>query len=205
MGNGNTTAIVKLYLGQLNGEEQLEPVIRHLLDGAVLRLQKICAILLHRQYYRLTRSPLNLQTDELLSAVVERLLKALRQARPQTVREFFALASQHMRWELNDLARRLDHEPAMAALPEAGIAVSPSSNSGLSHVALRMLETIDCLPDNEREAFDLVRIQGLSFVEAADLLGVTSRTIQRRLDRSLILLTERLEDLKPEKMLVAPV
>jgi hypothetical protein len=42
-----------------------------------------------------------------LSAVVERLLKALRAARPQTVREFFALANQHMRWELNDLARRL--------------------------------------------------------------------------------------------------
>ena len=38
--------------------------------------------------------------------MIERLLKALRAARPQTVREFFALANQHMRWELNDLARR---------------------------------------------------------------------------------------------------
>ena len=34
--------------------------------------------------------PLNLQPDELLGAVVERLLKAMREARPQTVREFFA-------------------------------------------------------------------------------------------------------------------
>jgi RNA polymerase sigma-70 factor (ECF subfamily) len=49
-----------------------------------------------------------LQTDELLSAVTERLLKALRDARPPTVRGFFALANQHMRWELNDMARRLD-------------------------------------------------------------------------------------------------
>jgi hypothetical protein len=27
--------------------------------------------------------------------------------RPQTVRQFFALVNQHLRWELNDLARRL--------------------------------------------------------------------------------------------------
>jgi RNA polymerase sigma-70 factor (ECF subfamily) len=40
--------------------------------------------------------------------VVERLLKALRAARPETVRQFFALAAQHMRWELDDLARRLE-------------------------------------------------------------------------------------------------
>jgi hypothetical protein len=43
----------------------------------------------------------------MLSAVVERLLKPLREARPETVRQFFALASQHMRWELNHLAHRL--------------------------------------------------------------------------------------------------
>ena len=43
--------------------------------------------------------------------MVERLLKALREARPQTVRDFFSLASLHMRWELNDLARRLDERP----------------------------------------------------------------------------------------------
>jgi len=34
--------------------------------------------------------------------VVERLIKAMRGYRPQTVRHFFALANQHMRWELND-------------------------------------------------------------------------------------------------------
>jgi RNA polymerase sigma-70 factor (ECF subfamily) len=56
----------------------------------------------------LTLPPLNLQPDELLGAVLERLLKALGTVRPQTVRQYFALVNQHMRWELNDLARRLD-------------------------------------------------------------------------------------------------
>jgi hypothetical protein len=37
---------------------------------------------------------------EVPGAVVERLLKALREARPATVRQFFALVGQHMRWEL---------------------------------------------------------------------------------------------------------
>jgi RNA polymerase sigma-70 factor (ECF subfamily) len=40
--------------------------------------------------------------------VVERLLKALREARPATARQFFTLACQHRRWERNDRARRLD-------------------------------------------------------------------------------------------------
>ncbi len=193
----NTTAIVQRYLGELTGEAPAEPVIRILLDRAVLRLQRLCATLLHHDYPRLTRPPLNLQTDELLGAVVERLLKALREARPRTVREFFALAGQHMRWELNDLARRLDNQPAAVELHEGEIPTPASSDSGLSPAGLRMLEAIDSLPEDEREAFDLVRIQGLPYAEAAELLGVAPRTVQRRLDRGLRLLTERLGDLGP--------
>ena len=64
--------------------------------------------MLSREYARLTRPPFNLRSEEMLSALVERLLKAMRKIHPTTVRQFFALVNQHMRWELNDLARRLD-------------------------------------------------------------------------------------------------
>ena len=191
----STTAILQRYLGELTGEAPSEPVIRMLLDRAVFRLQRLCAILLHHDYPRLTHPPLNLQTDELLGAVVERLLKALREARPRTVREFLALAGQHTRWELNDVARRLDNQPAAVELREEQLPAPASSDSGLSPDGLRMLEAIDGLPEDEREAFDLVRIQGLTYEEAAELLGVVPRTVQRRLDRGLRLLTERLGDL----------
>jgi RNA polymerase sigma factor (sigma-70 family) len=194
----NTTAVVQRYLGELTGEAPAEPIIRILLDRAVLRLERLCATLLHHDYPRLTRPPLNLQTDELLGAVVERLIKALRQARPRTVREFFALAGQHMRWELNDVARRLDHRPAVVELHGDRIFSPDSSAAGLSPAGRRMLEAIDNLPDDEREAFDLVRIQGLTNAEAAELLGVAIRTVQRRLDRGLRMLTERLNDLGPK-------
>src|SRR5262249_59427317 len=89
--------------------------------------------------------PLSLQADELLGDVVERLLKALRKARPGTVRQFFALAGQHMRWELNDMARRLDERPAAVGLRDGLILAPASSDSGLSPDGRRLLEAIDAL------------------------------------------------------------
>src|SRR5437867_12002650 len=113
-----TTAAVQRYLDELAADAPADPVVRALLDRAVCRLHQLCATLLHRSYPRLTRPPLNLQADELLSAVAERLLKAMREARPGTVRQFFALTNQHMRWELNDLARRFDLQPPAGELQE---------------------------------------------------------------------------------------
>jgi len=193
----NSTAVVQRYLDALAVEAPAEPVIRALLDRSVRRLHHLCAALLHRSYPRLARPPLNLETDELLGAVVERLLKALREARPRTVREFFALAGQHMRWELTDLARRLDKQPAVEELRDGLVPAPASSDSGLSPEGRRLLEAIDGLPADEREAFDLVRIQGLTYAEAAEVLGVSPKTVQRRLDRGLRLLTEQLGDLGP--------
>ena len=106
MSEEETTAVVRCYLDELAADSPAEPIIRALMDRAVRRLHLLCATLLHRGYPRLAQPPLNLQADELLGAVAERLLKALREARPENVRQFFALANQHMRWELNDLARR---------------------------------------------------------------------------------------------------
>jgi len=157
-----TTAAVQRYLDALAGDSPSEPVVRTLLDRAVRRLHFLCVVLLHRSYPRLTHPPLNLQSDELLGAVVERLLKALREARPATVRQFFALAGQHMRWELNDLARRLDGQPNAVELSEDRVPTPASSASGLTPAGLRMLEAIGDLPADEREAFDLVRIQGMT-------------------------------------------
>jgi RNA polymerase sigma-70 factor (ECF subfamily) len=137
------------------------------------------------------------QADELLGAVAERLLKALREARPRNVRQLFALANQHMRWELNDLARRLDEQPTVVELLEGETPAAPSSASVLSPDGRRMLEAIDDLPEDEREVFDLLRIQGLTQPEAAEVLGVSVKTVQRRLNRSLLLLAKELDDLRP--------
>ena len=197
MSDDHTTGVVRRYLDELDGDSPAEPIVRALLDQAVRRLHLLCATLLHRGYPRLTRPPLNLQADELLGAIAERLLKALREARPRTVRQLVALANQHMRWELNDLARRLDEQPVAVGLHEGLVPAPASSVSGLTPDGLRMLQAIDKLPEEEREVFDLVRIQGMAQTEAAQLLGVSAVTVKQRLNRGLRLLAEQLADLRP--------
>src|SRR5262245_6132972 len=198
MDEPHTTVIIQQYLDALPGDAAAEPIVRELMERAVGRLRLLCATLLHKSYPRLTRPPVNLETDELLGGVVVGLLTALRTTRPPSVRRFFALANQHMRWQLNDLARRLDEHPVAAALPESGVAAAPASTaSGLSPDGRLMLEVIEGLPEDEREVFDLVGIQGLTHAEAALVVGASEKTVQRRLNRARLLLAERLADLRP--------
>ena len=200
-----TTVVIQRYLDALPGDSAAEPPIRELLERAVGRLRLLCARFLHKSYPRLTRPPVNLETDELLGGVVAGLLTALRTTRPPTVRRFFALANQHIRWQLSALARRLDERPAAADLLESRLVASPAStDSGLSPDGRRMLEVIEGLPEDEREVFDLVGIQGLTHGEAATVVGVSEKTVQRRLNRARILLAERLGDLRPGTSREAP-
>jgi RNA polymerase sigma factor (sigma-70 family) len=57
-----------------------------------------------------------------------------------------------------------------------------------------MLQAIEELPEDEREV-DLVRIQGMTQVEVAEILGVANKTVQRKLNRALLILAETLDDL----------
>ncbi len=197
MNDERTTAVIQRYLDDLAGDSPAEPIVRAMMDRAVRRLHLLCARLLYRSYPRLTNPPLNLEVDELLGGVAERLLKALREVRTRTVRQLFALADQHMRWELNDLARRLDDQPAAVELCEGLVPSPASSDSGLTPEGRRMLEAIGDLPEDEREAFSLVRIQGLTQVEAAEVLGVSISTLLRRVNRALLTLEEELDALRP--------
>lgn len=196
----HTTAAVQAYLNELaeaGSQSPAEPIVRALLGRALARLRFLCSTLLYRSYPRLAKPPVNLQVDEMLSAVVERLLKAMRQVRPASVRQFFALANEHMRWELNDVARRLDTwEPTLAS-PEVMAAMA--SDSGITPNTRRMLEAIEHLPEEEREVFNLVRIQGMQQTEAAQLLGVSPKTVQRRINRGVLMLTQQLQDLQPNE------
>jgi RNA polymerase sigma factor (sigma-70 family) len=192
-----TTVVVQRYLDAIAGDGPAETMVRELLDQSVRRLHVLCSSMLHRSYPRLLRSPGGVEPEDVLSAVVARLIQALRSIRPGNVRQFFALANKHMRWELNELARRLDQQPPVEAAADSGFRAPASSGSGLSPDSHRMLAAIEALPEDEREAFSLVRIQGLSNVEAAEVLGVSSKTIQRRITRSMWMLAQALDDLRP--------
>jgi RNA polymerase sigma-70 factor (ECF subfamily) len=109
------------------------------------------------------------------------LPKAVRATRPGNVRQFFALANQHMRWGLNDLARRLVEQPRAVDLREESLLASSSSDSGLTRKPPH--PGGDWRVTGAREALDLVRIQGMSQAEAARLLENPVVTVKRRLNR----------------------
>jgi RNA polymerase sigma-70 factor (ECF subfamily) len=94
---------------------------------------------------------------------------------------------------------RLDKQPAAVELCEGLVPAAASSDSVLTPGSRRMLAAIDGLPEEEREAFDLVRIQGLTQAEAGKVLGVSAATVNRRLNRGLQLLLEMLDDLRPDE------
>jgi DNA-directed RNA polymerase specialized sigma24 family protein len=73
------------------------------------------------------------------------------------------------------------------------------SGSGLTPDTACTLAAIDGLPDDEREAFGLGRVQGMTQAEAARVLGASTVMVRRRLNRGLRLLTERLGDLAPRE------
>jgi RNA polymerase sigma-70 factor (ECF subfamily) len=201
MGATRTTIAVQRYLDELRAHPdgaEVPQVVRDLLERSAMRLQLLCASMLRRSYPRLARPPLNLQAEEMLGAVTERMIKAMREVRPATAREFFGLANQHVRWELNDLARRLDEGTPLLGSDVQPVAERTPSETGFTENARRILAALDSLDADEREVFGLVRIQGLTHDEASEVLGVSTKTIQRRLNRCRVQLVDLLKDLAPE-------
>ncbi len=150
-----TTAAIQRCIDALQGDQGAEPLIRALLARAVQRRAQRNRT---AEFYPRLAQPL-LEPgakDELLDGVVAGLITALQKVQPQTVRQFFGLANQHMRWQLNDLARLLDSRPSLDRVLESGVLAPPqSSDSCLSQDARRMLMAIEGLPPQDREVFEL--------------------------------------------------
>jgi RNA polymerase sigma factor (sigma-70 family) len=202
-GQDHTTLLVQEHLNRLaeiSTDENAHPIVRELIAQTANRLHILCASMLSRNYPRLMKPPLNLQPEELLSSVVERMLKAMKEFRPEGVRQFFALATRHIRWELNDLARRLDCQDRAQALDESKLAAPVDSTvTQVTRNARRILEAIEKLPTDERDVFELVRVQGLTQHGAAAVLGISPKTVQRRVNRALRMLSKKLGDLQPSQ------
>jgi RNA polymerase sigma-70 factor (ECF subfamily) len=131
------------------------------------------------------------ETDDVLQNVSVRLLEALARVKPQTPRDFLALASLQIRRELIDLARHFYSQggigthhhtppPGEQDMPELNAVTAPEDSPESLARWTELHEQIGALPDEEREVVELVFYQGLSQPEAAELLGTSLRTLQRR-------------------------
>ena len=189
-------------LARVRGDAPAEPIVRELLGRSVERLHLLCARAPAPQLPPADARP----AQPAVGGAVKLGGRAADQGDaggpPPTVRQFFALANRHMRWELNDLARRFDEQArgGVAGIARGSPAGAPAeaSRSQAGPNVRRILEAIEGLPEEEREVFHLVRLQGMSKPEAAGVVGVSEKTVQRRLSRGLLLLSRTLGDLGPQ-------
>jgi RNA polymerase sigma factor (sigma-70 family) len=132
-------------------------------------------------------------TDDVLNAAVLRLLRRLQgENKPDSVREFFRRAAREIRCALLDLTKHYfgPEGPAVrevAAEPGSGMGdgISPENvtstfDPGRLAQWTEFHRQVEALPDEEREAFELLWYQGLTQEEAAHLLGVSEVTVKRR-------------------------
>jgi RNA polymerase sigma factor (sigma-70 family) len=144
------------------------------------------------------------QTDDVLQAALIRLDRALREVRPASMSEFFGLAGLQIRRELLDLADHYsgpegpgnkqvslpDDDCGNAFLEPVDRSPTPSRLAEWCEVHRR----VERLPEEEREAFNLLYYQGVTQTDAAALLGVSVRTIQRRWHSALLQLHDLLKE-----------
>ncbi|MEQ9400673.1 MAG: sigma-70 family RNA polymerase sigma factor [Longimicrobiales bacterium] len=75
---------------------------------------------------------------------------------------------------------------------------TPSDELRRSEARTRIDEAIASLPPRRREVFGLVRLEGFSYREAADALGVSPQTVANQMSLALRDLRDLLADLAPE-------
>jgi RNA polymerase sigma-70 factor (ECF subfamily) len=130
-------------------------------------------------------------SEDVLQNALVRLLNTLRDVKPRTPRDFLALATLQIRRELIDLVRHYygpegigAHHDSAAPEEAQHPGLGNRRDGGQDPASLaqwrELHQQIDALPEEEREVVGLLFYQGLSQAEAAELLGVSVRTVQRR-------------------------
>ena len=174
---------------------------RPLLNGTCERLGQLTRLML-RDYPRLKRWE---ETDDVLQNALLRLYRALDQVAPLTPRDYFRLATLQIRRELIDLVRHYYGAEGQGAC-HATNAETPEKSGGVAsydkvdgtHDPGRLAmwcefhQQVERLPEEEREVYELIFYHELSQTEAAELLGVSARTVKRRYQAACLRLHEAL-------------
>ena len=91
---------------------------------------------------------------------------------------------------------KLDGLAAEAAMASGG-GLAPDALAEAEATRARLHAWMEELPERQREALHLTRVQGLSHEEAARVMGVSPRTVNNHLVRALRTLRDRLQRIDP--------
>jgi RNA polymerase sigma factor (sigma-70 family) len=136
------------------------------------------------------------ETGDVMQNAMVRLYRALSETKPARVVDFFRLAALQIRRELHDLAKHY-YGPHGAGAHHATAAWKAVAGDDADHSSAwepqgtedepanlaawaEFHAHVERLSEDQRAVFDLLWYQELSQAEAAQLLGVSERTIKRR-------------------------
>jgi RNA polymerase sigma-70 factor (ECF subfamily) len=154
--------------------------------------------LAHKMLRRFARVRRWMDTDDVLQNSWMRLFRALQDVRPTSMRDFYNLASEQMRRELLDLARHFYGPLGLGThhvTPLPGEeALAQTDDLGDLERWRSFHEEVERLPLEERETVNLLFYHDRTQAEAATMLQVTVRTVQRRWHTALRKLHHVLKD-----------
>jgi RNA polymerase sigma factor (sigma-70 family) len=144
------------------------------------------------------------ETDDVLQAALIRLHRSLADVQPEDVHHFDNLAATQIRRELIDLARSYQGPEGVGANHHTD-GIDPGVR--LAQVAdgpetlgewTAFHEAVDRLPEDERQIMDLLWYRGLSHAQAAEALGVATKTVQRRWASARLMIRDALHGEPPQ-------
>jgi RNA polymerase sigma factor (sigma-70 family) len=147
------------------------------------------------------------QTGDVFQNAVIRLCKALDAEPPESVQHFLNLAAMHLRRELIDLARHHLGPQGHGSHHDTGKGEDEGPLKAASQTTLNpeklaqwseFHRQVEALPAEEREVFDLLWYHEVPQAEAATLLNLSERTLQRRWQSARLKVFHALNGTLPE-------
>jgi RNA polymerase sigma-70 factor (ECF subfamily) len=195
MSNDQSAVLQALLARWAHGDEVAR---QELIGCAYERLRRLAHVILNESFPRLKGAPALLQTTDVANEVALGMYQALAEIHPATVRDFFRLAAQRIRWLLLDRAKQLDRRPRDHRTAEpTDTPVAGPDEADPPALLTALYDQIEALPGNEREVVDLLYFHGLSQAEAASLMGVTERSVRRYWTAARLKLAQGLQDMLP--------
>lgn len=140
------------------------------------------------------------ETDDVLSDVSVRILNKAKADGFVSREHFFRYASKSIHWALLDLARRnaapssfaANHDSLAGKQPELYDVLSPTTTNKPDELVswVEFHEQVNQLPDQLKEVFHLLWYGGMTQKDAAEALGLTTKTFRLRWQKARLRLRD---------------